>query len=95
VNALRAARRANDQGIVVISATDPLNLVGVVTPGSRIAAQARTRIAFVGGEPAAVVEGGRMTRLAQTEATDAQLEAALRGGGVPRSSRPRTWSHRA
>jgi hypothetical protein len=37
MESLRSVRRAaNEQGAVVISSTDPLNLVGILTPGSRI-----------------------------------------------------------
>ena len=47
VEALRAARRApKDGALVSISAADPLNLVGIVTPGDRIPAIASNRVLF-------------------------------------------------
>ncbi len=54
VDALRATRRAPREGNerVEISATDPLNLVGVLTPGARIAAVLGNRVAYVDGVPA-------------------------------------------
>jgi ATP-dependent Lhr-like helicase len=52
VEALRATRRAADDGeIVLISAADPLNLVGILTPGARIPPTSGQFIAFAGGVP--------------------------------------------
>ena len=54
VEALRAARRAERAGErVELSAADPLNLVGVIAPGERVAATLGNRVAFVDGVPAA------------------------------------------
>ncbi|HEU4385707.1 MAG TPA: DEAD/DEAH box helicase [Anaeromyxobacteraceae bacterium] len=54
VEALRAARRAERAGgRVEISAADPLNLVGVVTPGERVAATLGNRVAYLDGVPVA------------------------------------------
>ncbi|HEY6106460.1 MAG TPA: DEAD/DEAH box helicase, partial [Anaeromyxobacteraceae bacterium] len=54
VEALRAARRGERAGERVdLSAADPLNLVGVLTPGERVAAALGNRVAFVDGVPAA------------------------------------------
>ncbi|HYQ80146.1 MAG TPA: DEAD/DEAH box helicase, partial [Anaeromyxobacteraceae bacterium] len=53
VEALRAARRAEKSGErVELSAADPLNLVGVLLPGDRVAATLGNRVAFVDGVPA-------------------------------------------
>ena len=54
VDALRAARRAPREAgeRVELSAADPLNLVGIVTPGARVAAVLGNRIALVDGVPA-------------------------------------------
>jgi ATP-dependent helicase Lhr and Lhr-like helicase len=43
---------------VVVSAADPLNLVGIVTPGRRVAATARNRLLYRDGLPVAVFVGG-------------------------------------
>jgi ATP-dependent Lhr-like helicase len=54
VEALRAARRGARTGErVELSAADPLNLVGVLTPGERVAATLGNRVSFVDGVPAA------------------------------------------
>jgi ATP-dependent Lhr-like helicase len=56
---LRAIRRLpRAEKLVAVSAVDPVNLVGILTPGERIAALARNRILFADGSPCAVVEGG-------------------------------------
>jgi ATP-dependent Lhr-like helicase len=53
VEALRATRREARAGErVELSAADPLNLVGVLTPGQRVAATLGNRVAFVDGVPA-------------------------------------------
>ncbi|MFO0664096.1 MAG: DEAD/DEAH box helicase [Polyangiaceae bacterium] len=51
VAALRAVRRARKEGeVVTISAADPLNLVGIVVPGSRVAITSTDVLAFRDGE---------------------------------------------
>jgi ATP-dependent Lhr-like helicase len=53
VDQLRAVRRAARGGEVVrISATDPLNLVGIVTPGPRIPAVRTNSVTYIDGLPA-------------------------------------------
>jgi len=43
--------------LVVINATDPLNLGGIITPGVRTAARAASRILLLNGVPAARIQG--------------------------------------
>ncbi|HYK90652.1 MAG TPA: DEAD/DEAH box helicase [Acidobacteriota bacterium] len=63
VENLRGLRRKEPQGSFLrISACDPLNLVGILTPGARVAAIPGNRIVFRDGVPVAAVEGGE-TRL--------------------------------
>jgi ATP-dependent Lhr-like helicase len=54
VEALRAVRRSGRSGHerVELSAADPLNLVGLLTPGARVPAVLGNRIAYVDGVPA-------------------------------------------
>jgi ATP-dependent Lhr-like helicase len=53
VDALRQTRRAKPDGqLVHLSATDPLNLVGILTPGSRIPALRTNRLCLRDGLPA-------------------------------------------
>jgi ATP-dependent Lhr-like helicase len=55
VDALRAVRRAARDGAerVEVSAADPLNLVGILTPGPRFPAGSMGRVVYVDGVPAA------------------------------------------
>ncbi len=58
VGRLRALRkRPKTGGLVSVSAADPLNLVGIATPGDRLAALAGNRLLYRDGEPIAVLEG--------------------------------------
>jgi ATP-dependent Lhr-like helicase len=57
VGRLRAVRREPRRGTLVsVSAADPLNLVGIVTPGDRLPALAGNRVLFRDGEPIAIWE---------------------------------------
>ena len=52
LDALRSVRRTRpDAERVAIPASDPLNLVGILTPGARVPAQSGARISFVDGVP--------------------------------------------
>jgi len=52
VEALRAMKRADKRGEVVrLSACDPLNLVGIITPGPRVPATLANAVAFEDGVP--------------------------------------------
>jgi ATP-dependent helicase Lhr and Lhr-like helicase len=54
VDALRATRRDERRGeIVRLSACDPLNLVGIVTPGPRIQATLANTVIYLDGVPQA------------------------------------------
>jgi ATP-dependent helicase Lhr and Lhr-like helicase len=55
VEALRTLRRANaKQGAVIVSAADPLNLIGILTPGPRVSPYSNQAIAYENGVPSAV-----------------------------------------
>ncbi|MBM2810878.1 MAG: associated domain protein [Chloroflexi bacterium] len=55
VEALRAVRRAQKSGeIALVSAGDPLNLVGIITPGSRVSPYSNQIIAYRDGVPVEV-----------------------------------------
>ncbi len=52
VDGLRRIRRQERQGeVVTLSATDPLNLVGILTPGPRIPARRNLRVVYRDGLP--------------------------------------------
>jgi len=60
VERLREVRHAGNQDSqVILSAADPLNLTGIVTPGDKVPAQLRHRVLYRNGVPvAAWVRGG-------------------------------------
>ena len=59
VEALRAVRRApGADEVVIISASDPLNLVGILTPGARVSPFSNQVIAYRNGVPVEVGERG-------------------------------------
>jgi ATP-dependent Lhr-like helicase len=61
VGALRAVRkRAPDGALVSLSAADPLNLAGIVTPGARVPALAGNRLLLADGVPIATLRAGEV-----------------------------------
>ncbi len=86
VTALRKARRAPKTGeLVSISAADPLNLVGIVTPGHRVPATPKNRILFRDGVPIAFREGSETHFLEDPADERWALTQALRRQPVPRA----------
>jgi ATP-dependent Lhr-like helicase len=78
VGRLRAVRKAEKiDELVVLSAADPLNLVGILTPEARVAAIHRNRILLKDGLPIAAVEGGQVRRLADSTLEEPQLRTLL------------------
>ncbi len=66
---LRAVRRlGDDERLIAISAADPLNLAGIVTPGDRVPATGQNRLLYRNGQPVAVQSGGRFTWLGEPDA---------------------------
>jgi ATP-dependent Lhr-like helicase len=81
VEQLREVRRTvPDDRLVVISAADPLNLAGVITPGDRIRTTAANRVVFRNGVPVAAMEGDFLRVLGSTSPTVAAEAAALAAG---------------
>jgi len=78
VGRLRSVRKSEKlDELVVLSAVDPLNLVGILTPEDRVAGIYRNRILYRDGLPIAAVEGGQVRRLAQSDLSDDQLRTLL------------------
>jgi ATP-dependent Lhr-like helicase len=79
VSALRAVRKDGPGGqLISISAADPLNLVGIVTPGERVPALRKNRIVFADGVPLAALEAGTVRQLGDFGAyTSYEVERAL------------------
>jgi ATP-dependent Lhr-like helicase len=75
VSGLRSLRReAPDGSLVSVSAADPLNLVGILAPGSKVPAVAGNRVLYRDGVPLAVQVGGE-ARFLETLAPGAEWEA--------------------
>ena len=90
VGRLRAVRREEKSGeLVALSGADPLNLVGILTPGARVPAIAKNRVLFHDGLAIAALEGGDVRRLAASELD----EETLRGLMVRRASAQGGRSH--
>jgi hypothetical protein len=85
VERLREVRRApSETTLLTISAADPLNLTGIITPGDRIRAVAASRIVYRNGVPLAALEGDLIRTLAEVEpALAADVAAAAAGRAVP------------
>jgi ATP-dependent Lhr-like helicase len=71
-----------------LSAADPLNLQGILTPGARIAALTGNRILFFDGLPIAALEAGDIRKLLDAPVSDSQIETALKIGKLRPSLRP-------
>jgi len=59
VGMLRAIRRQGAQeSLISVSAADPLNVVGIITPGNRVTSHTSNRILYQDGAPIATLESG-------------------------------------
>jgi hypothetical protein len=85
VERLREVRRSGADGrIVVISAADPLNLIGTLTSGDRVRSITSTRIAYRDGIPVALREGESIRPFGEIDSTAAaQIATALAGRHRP------------
>src|SRR5436190_1349345 len=89
IGLLRSIRKAPATGeLITLSAADPLNLQGILTPGPRIAALTASRILFRDGLPIAALEAGEIRKLSDAPVSDLQIETALSAGKVRPSLRP-------
>jgi ATP-dependent Lhr-like helicase len=79
VGMLRAMRRAPSDGAMVsVSAADPLNLVGIITPDDRVSAFAANRVLYRDGVPIAKFESGEVSFLVELDpASQWQAKNAL------------------
>jgi ATP-dependent Lhr-like helicase len=85
VDRLRETRRsAPDNRLITISAADPLNLTGIITPGDRIRVAAGNRVVYRNGVPVSAMEGDMLRTLADLDpAVAAEAAAAAAGRRVP------------
>jgi ATP-dependent Lhr-like helicase len=79
---LREARRKPREGqYVSLSGADPLNLVGIVTPGARLPSLSGNRVLYRDGVPVALLSGSEvsfLTELAPAEAWQARNQLLRR-----------------
>lgn len=62
VSMLRETRRKGKQGtFIAVSAADPLNLVGIITPGERLPANSSNRVLYRDGIPVAIQMAGNIS----------------------------------
>jgi ATP-dependent Lhr-like helicase len=89
IGLLRSIRKTSPNGnLITLSAGDPLNLQGILTPGPRIAALTSNRILFRDGLPIAALEAGEIRTLSDDPVSDSQIETALKVGKLRPSLRP-------
>jgi ATP-dependent Lhr-like helicase len=91
VSSLRALRKEKPEGVLVsVSAADPLNLVGILTPGAKVAALAGNRILYRDGVPLAVQVSGETRFLADIAPREewAARNALLRQPPAPTPRQP-------
>jgi ATP-dependent helicase Lhr and Lhr-like helicase len=72
------------ESLVSVSAADPLNLVGIITPGARVTAHTSNRILYRNGEPITVLESGEARFLVElNRTTEWKAKAALMRKATP------------
>lgn len=82
VNTTRSDRSLGHE-FVILSATDPLNLIGIITKHPRVPAVAHNRIALQNGRPVAALVNGEVTFLETIPATQRDdVARCLRGASA-------------
>ena len=72
------------EDMISVSAADPLNVVGIITPGSRVTAFTSNRILYNAGEPTAVMESGETKFLVElSRSMEWKAKAALMRKATP------------
>jgi ATP-dependent Lhr-like helicase len=72
------------ESLISVSAADPLNLVGIITPGGRVTAHTANRILYHNGEPVTVLESGETRFLVELSRTlEWKAKAALLRKATP------------
>ena len=72
------------ESLISVSAADPLNLIGIITPGGRITAHTSNRILYRNGEPITVLESGESHFLVELGRTmEWKAKAALLRKATP------------
>jgi ATP-dependent Lhr-like helicase len=75
---------STEESLISVSAADPLNLVGIITPGARLTAHTANRILYRNGEPITVLESGETRFLVELSRTlEWKAKAALLRKATP------------
>jgi ATP-dependent Lhr-like helicase len=75
--------------LITVSAADPLNLAGILTPGPRIPAITSNRLLLVDGAWVAALQAGQVQRLDGGAAVpEPAINQALKMGKLPTALRP-------
>jgi ATP-dependent helicase Lhr and Lhr-like helicase len=78
VGQLRGIRRLEAAGqLIALSAADPLNLTGIITPGERVPGITRNRILYRDGVPVAALEAGEAKAVGSEEPPSPEMMQAL------------------
>jgi len=82
---LREARRKGAEGhMLSLSGADPLNLIGILTPGARLPSLSGNRVLYRDGVPIALLTGGEVTLLTElTPAAEWEARNLLLRRSVP------------
>ncbi|HTL58356.1 MAG TPA: helicase-related protein [Candidatus Limnocylindrales bacterium] len=90
IGLLRSVRKTPPRGsLITISAADPLNLTGTLSPSPRVASITANRILLRDGVPVASLEAGQIVPLApESKDLDADSQRVLRIGSLPPALRP-------
>jgi ATP-dependent Lhr-like helicase len=90
IGLLRGVRREGERGeLIAISAADPLNLVGLLTPGALVPATTANRILYRDGVPVAVASGpGARASIAVLVSATPEEEREFRAALVQRRVSP-------
>ena len=85
VGLVRSIRRAPaKEDMISVSAADPLNLAGIITPGGRITAHTANRVLYSDGAPVAALESGETRFLVEmSRAMEWQAKSALLRKATP------------
>jgi ATP-dependent Lhr-like helicase len=85
VGLVRSIRRAPaKENMISVSAADPLNLAGIITPGGRVTAHTANRVLYSDGAPVAALESGETRFLVEMSRTlEWQAKAALLRRATP------------
>jgi ATP-dependent Lhr-like helicase len=78
VGQMRAIRRLEQAGeLIAVSAADPLNLTGIITPGERVTGITRNRILYRDGVPVLAIEAGEAKPLGSGEPPSPEMMQAV------------------